>query len=218
MDRYDLVVLDNDGVLVDSEPISNRLLAEYLTGLGFPTTLEDSYRDYMGRASHAVHEVVAERFGGTMPADFPQAFHDRVFAAFETELTPVPGAAELLQELAGRGTPYCLASSAGHGWIRAALDRTGLRGFFPEERIFSSQDVGIGKPAPDLFLHAARTLAVEPVRCLVVEDSAMGVLAARAAGMDVYGYTALTPAERLTEAGATGLIGTLAEVAKLLDA
>ncbi|MDH6116700.1 HAD family hydrolase [Kitasatospora sp. GAS204B] len=216
--NHDLVIFDNDGVLVDSEPISNRLLAEYLTGLGFPITVEDSYRELMGRASHAVRELVAERFGATLPADFPQAFHDRVFAAFATELTPVPGAAELLKELGRRGVPYCLASSAGHDWIRAALDLTGLRGLLPEERIFSAQDVGVGKPAPDLFQHAARTLGVAPARCLVIEDSPMGVLAARAAGMDVYGYTALTPAERLTEAGATGLIGGLAEVLELLDA
>ncbi|MGF1429674.1 HAD family hydrolase [Kitasatospora sp. LaBMicrA B282] len=215
--RYDLVILDNDGVLVDSEPIANRLLAEYLTELGFPTTIEDSYRDFMGRASHAVPEVIAERFGGTLPADFPGAFHDRVFAAFDTELTPVTGAAELLKELQRRAQPYCLASSAGHAWIRTALDLTGLRGHVPEQRIFSAQDVGVGKPAPDLFQHAARSLGVDPARCLVLEDSPMGVLAARAAGMDVYGYTALTPAERLTAAGATGLIDSLAELPALLD-
>ncbi|MFF7634085.1 HAD family hydrolase [Kitasatospora sp. NPDC008050] len=214
--RYDLVVFDNDGVLVDSEPIANRLLAGYLTELGYPTTIEDSYRDFMGRAAHAVPEVVAERFGGTLPDGFQAAFHARVFAAFQQELAPVPGAAELLKELAERGVPYCLASSAGHDWIRTALDLTGLRGFFAEERIFSAQDVGVGKPAPDLFQHAARTLAADPARCLVIEDSAMGVLAARAAGMDVYGYTALTPAARLTGAGATGLIASLAEVAPLL--
>lgn len=155
---YDLVIFDNDGVLVDSEPISNRVLAEYLTGLGFPITIEDSYRELMGRATHAVHELVAERFGAELPAEFPKAFHERVFAAFATELTPVPGAAELLTELRRRGMPYCLASSAAHAWIRAALDLTGLRGFLPEERIFSAQDVGVGKPAPDLFQHAARTL------------------------------------------------------------
>ncbi|GAB2732697.1 HAD family hydrolase [Kitasatospora kifunensis] len=213
---YELVVFDNDGVLVDSEPIANRLLAEYLTELGYPTGIEDSYRDFMGRASHAVHEVVAERFGGTLPTEFPGDFHARVFAAFQSELTPVPGAVELLKELDERGVPYCLASSAGHEWIRTALDLTGLRAFFAEERIFSSQDVGVGKPAPDLFQYAARALGVAPARCLVIEDSAMGVLAARAAQMDVYGYTALTPAEWLAEAGATGLIRTLAEVPGLL--
>lgn len=113
--------------------------------------------------------------------------------------------------------PYCLASSAHHRWIRTALDVTGLRGHHPEERIFSAQDVGVGKPAPDLFLHAARTLGVDPARCLVLEDSVNGVLAARAAGMDVYGYTALTDPAKLTAAGATGLIADLAEVPALLE-
>lgn len=214
--RYDLVVFDNDGVLVDSEPISNRVLAEYLTELGYPTTQQDSYRDYMGCAAHAVHDTIAARYGAKLPEGFDEAFHARVFAAFAAGLTPVAGAARLLEELGRRGVPYCLASSAHHSWIRTALDLTGLRGYHPEPRIFSAQDVGVGKPAPDLFLHAARTLGVEPARCLVVEDSRNGVLAARAAGMDVYGYAALTDPARLTGAGATGLVGSLDEVLELL--
>ncbi|MFJ6134696.1 HAD family hydrolase [Kitasatospora sp. NPDC092286] len=214
---YDLVIFDNDGVLVDSEPLSNRLLAEYLTELGYPTTVEESYRDFMGTAAHRVHDVIAERFDGAkLPDGFDDLFHARVFAAFGAELAAVRGAERLLKELQQRSVPYCLASSAHHEWIRTALDVAGLRGNFVEERIFSAQDVGVGKPAPDLFLHAARTLGVEPGRCLVLEDSVNGVLAARAAGMDVYGYTALTDPAKLTAAGATGLIADLAEVPALL--
>ncbi|MFI9269445.1 HAD family hydrolase [Kitasatospora sp. NPDC052896] len=216
MPRYDLVILDNDGVLVDSEPIANRVLAEYLTELGYPTTVEDSYRDYLGSAAHRIHDVIAERHGARLPDGFDELFHARVFAAFTTRLTPVAGAVELLEELRRRGVPYCLASSAHHAWIRTALDLTGLRADFPEERIFSAQDVGAGKPAPDLFLHAARTLGASPARCLVIEDSPNGVLAARAAAMPVYGYAALTPADRLTTAGATGLLDSLDEVLDLL--
>ncbi|MGW6916740.1 HAD family hydrolase [Kitasatospora sp. NPDC054939] len=215
---YDLVIFDNDGVLVDSEPLSNRLLAEYLTELGYPTTIEDSYRDFMGTAAHRIHDVIAERYGATLPEGFDELFHGRVFAAFEAELAPVRGAGQLLAELERRGLPYCLASSAHHAWIRSALDVTGLRGRFAEERIFSAQDVGVGKPAPDLFLHTARTLGADPARCLVIEDSVNGVLAARAAGMDVLGYTALTDPARLTAAGATGLVADLAEVSGLIDA
>ncbi|MFD7988047.1 HAD family hydrolase [Kitasatospora indigofera] len=215
---YDLVIFDNDGVLVDSEPISNRLLAEYLTELGFPTTVEDSYRDYMGTAAHRVHDVIGERHGARLPEGFDELFHARVFEAFAAELTAVRGAEQLLKELGQRSVPYCLASSAHHAWIRTALDLTGLRGYVPEERIFSAQDVGVGKPAPDLFLHAARTLGADPARCLVVEDSVNGVLAARAAGMDVYGYTALTDPAKLTAAGATGLVGDLSGIAGLLRA
>ena len=213
--RYDLVIFDNDGVLVDSEPISNRLLADYLTELGFPTTIEDSYRDFMGAAAHAVHDLIAERYDGArLPETFDEDFHARVFAAFQEQLAPVPGAAELLKRVSGSGVRYCVASSAHHAWIRTALTRCGLSSYFTEDQLFSAQDVGRGKPAPDLFLHAASAMGVPPERCVVLEDSPLGVAAARAAGMDVYGYTALTPRDRL--AAATGLYGDPAEAAVLI--
>jgi HAD superfamily hydrolase (TIGR01509 family) len=199
--RYDLVIFDNDGVLVDSEPVSNRLLAEYLTELGHPTSYEDSIRDYMGSAMHRVHDLVLERTGKRLPDDFDDVFHARVFAAFERELKPVPGITAVLEKLAADATPYCVASSGSHERIRVGHRTTGLDRWFDDARIFSSQDVGRGKPAPDLFLHAARRMGVEPARCVVVEDSPLGVRAAVAAGMDVLGFTAMTPAERLTGAG-----------------
>ncbi|MFJ9540676.1 HAD family hydrolase [Streptomyces sp. NPDC101225] len=212
--RYDLVIFDNDGVLVDSEPISNRLLAAYLTELGHPTSYEDSLRDYMGAAMHRVHDLVEERTGRKLPADFDDVFHARVFAAFERDLEPVAGAVGLLEKLAADGVPYCVASSGSHERIRVGHRKTGLDRWFDDERIFSSQDVGRGKPAPDLFLYAAERMGVAPERCVVVEDSPLGVRAARAAGMDVYGFTAMTPAERL--AGATQLFGDFGELADLL--
>ncbi|KOG41020.1 HAD family hydrolase [Streptomyces resistomycificus] len=212
--RYDLVIFDNDGVLVDSEPISNRLLAAYLTELGHPTSYEDSIRDYMGSAMHRIHDLVRERTGQPLPEDFDDVFHGRVFAAFERELEPVPGAVQVLEKLAADGVPYCVASSGSHERIRVGHRKTGLDRWFAEERIFSSQDVGRGKPAPDLFLYAAERMGVAPERCVVVEDSPLGVQAAVAAGMDVYGFTAMTPAERLT--GATQLFPDMGELADLL--
>jgi HAD superfamily hydrolase (TIGR01509 family) len=199
--RYDLVIFDNDGVLVDSEPISNRLLAAYLTELGHPTSYEDSLRDYMGAAMHRVHDVVAERTGQRLPVDFDDVFHARVFAAFDRDLKPVAGVEEVLQKLAADSVPYCVASSGSHERIRVGHRTTGLDRWFDEGRIFSSEDVGRGKPAPDLFLYAAERMGVAPDRCVVVEDSPLGVRAAVAAGMDVYGFTAMTPAERLAGAG-----------------
>ncbi|MGI5437009.1 HAD family hydrolase [Streptomyces shenzhenensis] len=199
--RYDLVVFDNDGVLVDSEPISNRLLAAYLTELGHPTSYEDSLRDYMGAALHRVHDLVAERTGQRLPDDFDDVFHARVFAAFERELKPVSGAVGVLEKLAADGVPYCVASSGSHERIRVGHRTTGLDRWFEDSRIFSSQDVGRGKPAPDLFLYAAERMGVAPERCVVVEDSPLGVRAAVAAGMDVYGFTAMTPSEKLADAG-----------------
>ncbi|MFD5541764.1 HAD family hydrolase [Streptomyces sp. NPDC127079] len=213
--RYDLVIFDNDGVLVDSEPISNRLLAGYLTELGHPTSYEDSIRDYMGSAMHRIHELVEERTGRRLPDDFDDVFHARVFAAFERELKPVAGAAELLERLTADGVPYCVASSGSHERIRVGHRTTGLDRWFDAARVFSSQDVGRGKPAPDLFLYAAERMGVAPGRCAVVEDSPLGVRAALAAGMDVYGFTAMTPADRLR--GASQLFSDLGHLADLLE-
>ncbi|MGY0485908.1 HAD family hydrolase [Streptomyces sp. WG-D5] len=212
--RYDLVIFDNDGVLVDSEPISNTLLAGYLTELGHPTSYEESLRDYMGAAMHRVHDVILERTGKRLPEDFDDRFHERVFAAFQRELEPVDGVVEVLEGLAGDGVPYCVASSGSHERIRVGHRRTGLDKWFGDERIFSSQDVGRGKPAPDLFLYAAERMGVAPERCVVVEDSPLGVQAAVGAGMDVYGFTAMTPAERLD--GANELFGDMRELPRLL--
>ncbi|MDX3098874.1 HAD family hydrolase [Streptomyces sp. ME01-24h] len=213
--RYELVIFDNDGVLVDSEPMANRILAGLLTEVGHPTSYEESVRDYMGSALHRVHDLVAERTGQRLPEDFDDTYYARVFEGFRRELQPVPGVATVLEKLAADGVPYCVASSGSHERIRVALRKTGLYGHFGEERIFSAQDVGRGKPAPDLFLHAAHSMGVAPERCAVVEDSPLGVRAAVAAGMDVYGFTAMTPAEKLT--GALGLFGDMAELpAKLL--
>ncbi|WP_405553749.1 HAD family hydrolase [Streptomyces sp. NBC_01171] len=212
--RYDLILFDNDGVLVDSEPISNRHLAAYLTELGHPTTYGESLRDYMGAAMHRVHDLVLERTGERLPADFDDVFHARVFAAFEEELRPVAGVEGVLEKLTADGVPYCVASSGSHERIRVGHRVTGLDRWFDDDRIFSSQDVGRGKPAPDLFLYAAERMGVAPERCLVVEDSPLGVQAAVAAGMDVYGFTAMTPPEKL--AGATQLFSSMGELADLL--
>ncbi|MFG3495619.1 HAD family hydrolase [Streptomyces sp. NPDC047928] len=201
--RYELVIFDNDGVLVDSEPISNAILAGYLTEVGHPTTYEESLRDYMGGAMHRVHDTVFERSGMRLPEDFDAQFHARVFAAFERELTAVAGVTEVLGKLVADGVPYCVASSGSHERIRVGHRKTGLDLWFQQGTVFSSQDVGRGKPAPDLFLHAAASMGVPPERCVVIEDSPLGVQAALAAGMDVYGFTAMTPAERLS--GAHGL-------------
>ncbi|MFJ7049447.1 HAD family hydrolase [Streptomyces sp. NPDC101112] len=213
--RYDLVIFDNDGVLVDSEPISNRHLAAYLTELGHPTSYEESIRDYMGSAMHRVHELIQERTGRWLPDDFDEVFHARVFAAFERELAPVDGVFDVLEKLVAEGVPYCVASSGSHERIRVGHRTTGLDRWFGDGLVFSAQDVGRGKPAPDLFLHAAERMGVAPERCAVVEDSPLGVRAGLAAGMDVYGFTAMTPAEKLT--GVQGHFSDMAELLPLLS-
>jgi HAD superfamily hydrolase (TIGR01509 family) len=211
---YDLIIFDNDGVLVDSEPVANTILAGYLTELGHPTTYEDSVRDYMGAAVHRVHDLVMERTGQRLPEDFDETLHTRTFAAFERELEAVAGVTEVLGKLVAEGIPYCVASSGTHRRIRVGHRRTGLDLWFHDDIVFSAQDVGRGKPAPDLFLHAAARMGAEPGRCAVVEDSTLGVRAAIAAGMDVYGFTAMTPAEKLP--GAKAYFGAMDELPALL--
>ncbi|MFC9430347.1 HAD family hydrolase [Streptomyces sp. NPDC056987] len=219
---YELVIFDNDGVLVDSERLSNTILAGYLTELGHPTSYEDSLRDFMGAAVHRVHDLVHARTGQRLPEDFDEVLHSRVFAAFERELTPVDGVVEVIEKLAADGVPYCLASSGSHERIRVGHRKTGLDRWFRHGEteggagsvVFSAEDVGRGKPAPDLFLHAAERMGVDPGRCAVVEDSPLGVQAARAAGMDVYAFTAMTPAGKLP--GATGYFARMAELPGLL--
>ena len=199
MSGVELVIFDNDGVVVDSELLANRVLAELLTDAGHPTSVRDSIRDYMGGTVASVHTIIRERTGRDLPEDFDAEYHERLFAAFDAELRPVPGVEAALRALT---LPYCLASSGTHDRIRRSLTITGLAGYF-EGRVFSAEDVVHGKPAPDLFLHAARSLGVEPIRCVVVEDSPNGVKAGVAAGMQVLGYSALTPARALAGATAT---------------
>ena len=213
--RYDLVIFDNDGVLVDSEPLSNRILASYLTELGHLTSYEDSLRDYMGGAVHRVHDLVWERTGERLPLEFDRVFHERVFASFQRDLEAVPGVGAVLDKLAAEGGDYCVASSGSHERIRVALRKTGLIDRFGEGRIFSVDDVGRGKPEPDLFLHAAKVMGVPPESCVVVEDSPMGVSAAVSAGMDVFGYAGMTPRERL--GAATGVFSEMSELVGLLS-
>ena len=207
----DLVIFDNDGVVVDSELLANGVLAALLTELGHPTTLEQSIATYLGGTVAGVRAIVEARSGAPLPGDFEDTYHRRVFAAFDAELGPVPGIRTVLEGLAA---PYCLASSGTRQRIVRSLTVTGLLGFF-EDRIFSAEDVAHGKPAPDLFLHTASRMGTDPERCVVVEDSTNGVEAARAAGMRVLGYAALTPAERL--AGADAVFASMDELLPLLD-
>src|SRR5262249_33591027 len=122
----------------------------------------------------------------------------------------------VLEKLVASGVPYCVASSGSHARIRVGHRAAGLDRWFDDARIFSAEDVGRGKPAPDLFLHAARRMGVAPERCVVVQVSPVGGRAAVAAGMDVVGFTAMTPAERLSAEGATQLVGDMGELADLL--
>jgi len=197
--EVDLVIFDNDGVLVDSELLANHVLADLLTELGVPTTVEQSVARYLGGTVARVRTVVRDERGVELPAEFDDTYHRRLFAAFEASLTPVPGVEAALDALAAVPLATCVASSGTHERIALAHRITGLARRF-EGRVFSAEDVAHGKPSPDLFLHAAERCDVDPAACVVVEDSPLGVAAARAAGMRVLGFAAVTPASRLADA------------------
>jgi len=209
---HELVIFDCDGVLVDSEPLSNRILAERLTAIGLPTTTEESIRDYMGRSWRTDQEIIEGRLGRPLPGGWVDAYHAAVIAAFATELEPVAGIAAALDAIA---LPSCVASSSAHPRIRAALEATGLLERF-DGRIFSATEVEHGKPAPDLFLHAAARMGVAPERCVVVEDAPPGAEAGRRAGMHVLGYAGLTAPELLEAEGAR-VFTSMAELPALLS-
>jgi len=198
---YDLVLFDNDGVLVDSETLSGQVLSELLTESGLPTTFEESVATYLGSSMARVVAVAEERLGGPLPEDFVETYDERVFARFRSELRPVPGIEEALETI---GRPRAVVSSGSPERIELTLTLTELIDHF-DGHLYSAEEVDRGKPHPDLFLHAAERMGVPADRCVVVEDSPLGVEAARRAGMDVIGYARMTPAERLKSAS-LGLI------------
>ncbi|HVB47246.1 MAG TPA: HAD-IA family hydrolase [Burkholderiales bacterium] len=195
---FELLILDCDGVVVDSEPLTMRVLGEMLDELGVAIEAEEADRRFIGTTFDRTLELIAELLGLPLPGDFVTSYRARTFAALEAELKPVPGIEAALNQIT---IPYCVASNGPHVKMRKTLGVTALLPRF-EGRMFSSSDVERGKPFPDLFLFAARYFGVSPDACLVIEDSASGIAAARAAGMSAYGFSARTPDETLLAAGA----------------
>ncbi len=194
----ELVIFDCDGVLVDSDRISLRIQAERISALGLEITYEDCVRDFLGLGMPATLRILAERLGRPLPEGWEAELDAAVRDGFRRELTPVPGIVEALE---GIELPACVASSGSHEKMRLTLGQTGLWDRFAG-RIFSADEVQRGKPAPDLFLHAASRMSTPPERCIVVEDSPFGIAAAKAAGMSALGFAAATPAARLDGADA----------------
>jgi HAD superfamily hydrolase (TIGR01509 family) len=200
--RFDLVIFDCDGVLVDSERLSIRLDVEFLGQLGWSIGEAEVIERWMGRTEAAMKAEIEAHLGRDITTEW-DAFSERYLAAFDAELEPVEGAAVAVDAIQAAGYATCVASSGGHAKIRRNLAKTGLLDRFGD-RIFSGEDVVNGKPAPDLFLHAASAMGVNPARVAVVEDSRHGVAAARAAGMWTYAYAGgVTPAAALAGSATT---------------
>jgi HAD superfamily hydrolase (TIGR01509 family) len=215
MDDLRLVIFDCDGVLVDSETISNDVLARLLSEEGLLTTLTQARRDYQGLLlSEVVHGAEA-KLGHPLPAGWLDRYEHERTEEFRRELAPVPGAAALVADVLAAGVGVCVASQGKLEKTRLSLELTGLRGLFDERALFSAESAPRGKPHPDLFLNAARTMGAEPAACAVVEDTPSGVTAAVAAGMRAIGYAADSDEAALRAAGAE-IVHSLDEVPGLL--
>lgn len=208
----ELVIFDCDGVLVDSELIVNRVFAQMLAELGLPVTLEFLFESFVGRSMQHCWEQVGAMLGREVPEQLREELQLRTAAALRAEVKAVQGVEAVLDSLE---VPYCVASSGSHAKMATTLGATGLLPRF-RDRIFSATEVAHGKPAPDIFLYAARRCGVEPRACAVIEDSPAGVAAGVAAGMTVYGYCAFTPEPRLRAAGAHHTFDEMAKLPALL--
>jgi HAD superfamily hydrolase (TIGR01509 family) len=208
-----LVIFDCDGVLVDSERIAVRTDVKVLARLGWVLTEAEIVERFVGLSDRSIKAAIEAHLGRSLPDDWEAEFQPLYRDAFTAELTPVPGVLEALDQIT---LPTCVASSGTHDKIRFTLGLTGLYERFAG-RIFSAYEVARGKPAPDLFLHAASRMGVEPAACAVVEDSPYGIEAARAAGMRALGFAGgLTPAARLVAAGAVAVFNDMRELPGLL--
>ena len=211
-----MVIFDCDGVLVDSEPISNRVLAEALTAEGLPTTLEEALAEYKGLLLSETVDRAEAKLGRALPVDWVAQYERARVEAFRRELEPIPGAAAAVERVLATGLAVCVASQGKLSKTQLTLTLTGLLDLFPPEARFSAYSVPRGKPHPDLFLHAASVMEAEPSRCVVVEDTPIGVTAAVSAGMRALGFTADSDEAALRHAGAEVLFSSLAELPALL--
>jgi HAD superfamily hydrolase (TIGR01509 family) len=201
-----LLIFDCDGVLVDSETLSCQVDAELLTECGVPYTARDVAREFIGVSLKDQIARIEALHGFRLPDDFAERLNRTLFARFETELKPIEGVRDAILALP---YPRCVASSSLPDRIALTLRVTGLSDLFVD--IFSASQVARGKPAPDLFLHAAAQMRVSPAECLVIEDSTAGVQAALAAGMRVIGFSGgghcgPEHGEKLRQAGASVVI------------
>lgn len=199
--KFDCVMFDCDGVLVDSEPPVLRVLHAYLNELGASISLEDTHRTYLGKSVRDDLALSEKVLGRVPPDGFYAEFQRRRDAALREQVEPIAHVREAILALP---VPYCVASGADLGKMQITLGRTGLLPLF-EGRMFSLTHVKRSKPAPDVYLLAAETMGVDPARCAVIEDSPTGITAGLAAGMTVFGYCALQPAQMLLDAGAVAV-------------
>jgi len=211
-----LVIFDGDGVLYDTEPVVCRVQADVITALGHPITQADA-RTHIGKTGAEFYAAMAERFGMTIPDDINERFVKRYTEILSEGLEPIPGVRELIARLT---VPYCLATNSTKLRLGVTLKASGLADVF-KDRAFCLDDVARGKPAPDLFLLAAKTMGAAPSDCLVIDDNIAGITAARTAGMRAIGFVGAShnapgQADMLIAAGAERVCTTMHEFGALL--
>ena len=195
---YELVIFDCDGVLVDSEPLANRVLAACFQAAGFPITYHTCATTMVGLSLPSCFKMAEEEYGKSLPPDFFETVQSRTYQAIRDGLQPIPGIRAAIEAIP---LPRCVASSSEPDKIILSLNKTGLAPLF-DGNLFSASQVSRGKPFPDLFLFAADKMAVAPEACVVIEDSPYGAAAAQSAGMAVFGYTGSGIADKLADEGA----------------
>ncbi len=211
-----LVIFDCDGVLVDSESVSNRIIAEDLTARGWPMHTAEATRRFVGTTLPDMRPTIEARLGAALPANWAAALRQRIVAALAVEATAIPGALAALRSVQAMGLAWRIASNSSHAEMAAKFARLGIAELVAG-RVHSFTDVARGKPAPDLFLAAAAAEGVSPTDCVVVEDSPPGVAAAVAAGMACLAYVPQGDGAALRAAGAMPFAA-MAELPDLLIA
>ena len=216
---FSLVIFDCDGVLVDSEILSAEVEAEALSHLGVPVTSQDVMNSFLGLTQAELERKFEREYGIRLPPDHAQTTSQMLRKAYLTRLDPVPGVRKVIEELA---VPFCVASNSPPSKLGLGLSVTNLFELvYPN--IFCSKLVARGKPAPDLFLYAAKTMGADPARAVVVEDSVVGIKAAKAAGMLAIGFVGglhhMPPSDQaLIAAGADHIAQTMEDVQALITA
>jgi HAD superfamily hydrolase (TIGR01509 family) len=212
---FDLIIFDCDGVLVDSERVANEVFARVLDEVcGLKFTLDDMFDTFVGHSRAQCLQKIEDMIGEPPPPELDLRYQRDINDALERTVQPIDGIEAVLESLS---LPYCVASSGSHDKMNMTHGKTELIHFF-DGNIFSTSEVERGKPHPDIYLHAARSMGIDdPARCVVVEDSPIGVTGAVAAGMQVFGFAELMPAERLHQAGAHRVFERMPDLPSLID-
>lgn len=213
--RFDLIIFDCDGVLVDSERVANEVFARLLDEVcDLQLTLEQMFDTFVGHSRLQCLAKIEAMTGNPAPPDLDRRYREDINRALASSVQAIPGIEQVLETAS---QPYCVASSGSHEKMQMTLGKTGLLRFF-DRNIFSTSEVERGKPHPDIYLHAASRMGNhDPARCAVIEDSPIGVQGAVAAGMTVYGYAELIPAHKLESAGAHHVFTSMHDLPDLLS-